>query len=97
MKLQESEIKQEDAMKFLGVIFDRRLNWSKQINYIADKCKNASICSDRSQGKILARTKALLTIYRALIRPIIEYADIAYDNPSNYAVKKNSTLCKPKH
>ena len=33
------EIKIEDQVKFLGVIFDRRLNWGAHINYVVDRCK----------------------------------------------------------
>ena len=33
--------KVEDKVKFLGVIFDRRITWKTHIDHIEDKCKKA--------------------------------------------------------
>ena len=38
LRLCGKEIKIEEQVKFLGVIFDRKLNWKAHINYIVDRC-----------------------------------------------------------
>jgi hypothetical protein len=32
-------LKMEKKVKFLGMIFDCRMNWNEHVNYIVDKCK----------------------------------------------------------
>lgn len=87
--LQGSEIKRDDHVKFLGVIFDNRLTWNKHVNYIVDKCKKRINLLRSLTGQTWgSSTRALLTIYRALVRPIIEYADIAYDNAPKSTLEK---------
>lgn len=87
--LQGSEIKRDDHVKFLGVIFDNRLTWSKHIKYTIDKCKKRiNLLRSLASQTWGSSTNALLTIYRSLIRPIIEYADIAYANAPKTNLKK---------
>jgi ribonuclease HI len=71
-------------VKFLGVIFDERLNWGSHINYIADRCKkrlNLMRClSGTSWG---ASKTCLMIIYKCLIRSVLDYGCSAYNNASD--------------
>lgn len=67
-----------DTAKFLGVIFDRRLSWKAHIDYTITKCRRR-LCLLRAVSGLKWGTskKSLPMLYRALIRPILEYGDIA--------------------
>ena len=77
------EIKVEKTAKFLGVIFDSRLTWNAHIAYIEDKCRKRlnllRMVSGQTWG---ASKKSLLTIYKALIRSVLDYGSIAYNTTS---------------
>jgi ribonuclease HI len=81
--IDKSPIAWNKEVKFLGVIFDERLTWASHINYITERCKkrlNLMRClSGTSWG---ANKKCLLMIYKALVRSVIDYGCIAYDNAS---------------
>ena len=86
LRLCGKEIKIEDQVKFLGVIFDRKLNWKAHINYIVDRCKKVlNMMRSLTGQKWGADKRSLLMIYRALIRSKIDYACQAYDTASDTA------------
>ena len=39
IKIDQKQIKMENKVKFLGVIFDSKLTWKPHIDYIIEKCK----------------------------------------------------------
>ena len=39
IKIGNELIKMENKVKFLGIIFDRKLNWKPHVDYIIEKCK----------------------------------------------------------
>lgn len=70
--------------KFLGLIFDRKLNWTQHVQYIQDRCKKRlQLLKCISSSKWGADSRMLLRIYRALIRPIIEYGCEVFDSASD--------------
>jgi ribonuclease HI len=81
--LEQIQIPVVKEVKFLGVIFDSKLNWSNHINYIVDKCKRRlNILKSVSSQTWGASKKTLLVIYRGLIRSIIDYGSTAYSTAS---------------
>ena len=76
--LSNSPIKKISEHKHLGVIFNEGLTWSNHINYT---CGRAS----KSLGLLYKNRKCfnratLIKLYFSMIRPIIEYGSILYDN-----------------
>ena len=69
-----------ESVKFLGVTFDSRLNWSAHIEYVIERVKprlNIMRCiSGTNWG---ASKDILLLLYRALLRPILEYGSVAFE------------------
>ena len=63
------------------MIFDENLTWNADIDYVVGRCKqrlNLMRCiSGNSWG---ANKTSLLHIYRATIRPIIDYGSAAYNS-----------------
>jgi len=94
LKIGTKSIKVEKSVKFLGIIFDNRLTWKPHIEYLINKCKNRlQLMQVLCGNKWGADIKSLLTIYKTLVRPIIDYGAIAYDSASKTlqdAVETNS-------
>ena len=81
IKIEQQLIKMEDSVKFLGVIFDSKLNWKAHIDYVIEKCKKRlNLMRAISGNGWGACKKTLLTIYKALIRSILDYGDVAYSS-----------------
>ena len=83
LKLCGGSIKEVKTARFLGVIFDQKLNWNSHISYITEKCKKRlnfmRMISGQTWG---ASKKNLILIYRALIRSVLDYGSVAYDSAS---------------
>ena len=76
----KTEVRTCQSQKHLGLILDKRLNFTEHINSKISKCdkligiiKKLSISFPRN---------ALLRIYKSFIRPHLDYADIIYDKPN---------------
>ena len=58
MRIGDEDIRFESTVKFLGVIFDKRLTWTNHFNYIIDRCNKRlnllRALSGRKQGNIVA-------------------------------------------
>ena len=68
------------------MIFDKELSWANHIDYIVDKCKKRlNLMRSLTGSKWGANKHVLLTVYRALIRSVIDYGAIAYDSAINTA------------
>ena len=82
-------IKAEKSARFLGVVFDQHLTWSEHIDYVTSKCsKRLNLMRAISGTRWGATTKSLITIYRALIRSVLDYGATAYDSASNSQLQK---------
>ena len=78
---------QEDV-KFLGVYLDQKLNMNKHMQYIkARALKRLPILRCLAGKGMGADRTVLLTIYKSLVRPILEYACQVIDGPANKAVE----------
>jgi len=79
LKIKGKKIEIQDSVKFLGVILDQRLNWKSHIEYVSNKCKRRlNLLRAVSGYKWGANKKSLLMLYRALIRPVIDYGAVAF-------------------
>jgi len=93
IKITNHQITMEKTAKFLGVIFDHRLSWKPHIDNCIVKCKKRLNLMRAVAGyRWGASKKALLSIYRALIRPILDYGDVAYATASNSQLKKVQSI-----
>ena len=93
IKIGDKLIKMENKAKFLGIIFDRKLNWRSHVEYIIEKCKKRINLMRAVSGYHWgASKKSLLSIYKALIRSIIDYGDVAYASAPKTILEKLSTI-----
>jgi ribonuclease HI len=87
--LNNKQIKIENTVKFLGVIFDSKLKWNSHIDYIVTKCKKRMNIMRAVSGYGWGASKrALLSIYKAIIRSVLDYGDVAYSTASSSQLKK---------
>ena len=75
-------IQEVKSHKHLGLIFNTNLHWGEHIDMIIQKA-TTKICILRSLKFNLDR-RTLQTLYFSFIRPIVEYADIIWDNCPQY-------------
>ena len=80
-------VAQSSHQKHLGLHLDEKLHFSHHIKEIFCKV-NKEIDIIRKLRSILSRN-ALLTIYKAFIRPNIDYCDFIYDQPHNESFCNN--------
>jgi ribonuclease HI len=93
IKIDQNLIKMENKAKFLGIIFDRKLTWQPHIEYIIERCKKRlNLMRAVSGYQWGASKRSLLTIYKALIRSIIDYGDVAYSTACKSHLNKISVI-----
>ena len=72
---------QNTSQKHLGIILDSRLSFEKHLETVLCKI-NKTIDLIRKLQNLLPRT-VLITLYKAFVRPHLDYGDIIYDQANN--------------
>ncbi|MCG8032214.1 MAG: endonuclease/exonuclease/phosphatase family protein [Candidatus Thiodiazotropha taylori] len=80
--MQNIQIDEVNSHKHLGLYFSQDCSWHKQIDYIKEKAWFRVNVMRKLKFKL--DRKSLETIYIAFIRPILEYADVIWDNCTQY-------------
>ena len=75
------QVQRANQQKHLGIILDDKLNFKCHIDKVLTKTSK-SIAVIKRLRNFLPR-KSLITIYKAIIRPHLDYGDILYDQPNN--------------
>uniref|UniRef100_A0A3B5R9A6 Reverse transcriptase domain-containing protein n=1 Tax=Xiphophorus maculatus TaxID=8083 RepID=A0A3B5R9A6_XIPMA len=79
LNLYKHKLEQVKTVKFLGVIFDESLTWTHQIESVQNKCKKVNNLLRCLSGQEWGASRsALLGVYQALMRSIMDYGCIAY-------------------
>lgn len=77
-------IHQDNVVKFLGMFWDRKLNWNRHIRSLKDKVKKRlNILSVLSKVSWGASRRSLEKIVRAFILPVIDYGATVYGSSSS--------------
>ena len=76
--MQDQQIKEVESHKHLGVILSNDCSWQKHIDYIKEKAWTRINIMRRLKYDL--DRKSLETIYKSFIRPLLEYADVIWDN-----------------
>ena len=93
MTFNNTEVKRENYIKFLGVIIDENLTWKNHIEVVENKISKNNEFLYRTSH--LLDFKNLLKIYFSCIDIYIGYANIAW--ASNVKTKLQGILKKQKH
>ena len=80
--MQNIQIEEVECHKHLGVFLSNDCSWHKHITYIKEK----AWCRINVMRKLKFKLdrKSLETIFIAFIRPLLEYADVIWDNCTQY-------------
>lgn len=77
-----------ESTKFLGLHWDRKLNWTNHINSIKKRCANdLNLMRTLSSYTWGADREILMRLYRTLIRPKIDYGCLVYGSASTTLLK----------
>ena len=81
ISLNNIPVERASYQKHLGIILDEKLNFKQHVdNAILKITKGISVIKKLRYS--LSR-RSLVTIYKAFLRPLIDYGDIIYDQPQN--------------
>ena len=86
LTLNKTEVRTCQCQKHLGLILDKRLNFTEHTKSKISKCDK--LIGIIEQLSISFPRNALLRIYKSFIRPHLDYADIICDKPNNASFKK---------
>ena len=82
-----------DQVKYLGVILDSKLNLATHVEYMKGRAeKRISILKCVAGKRYGADRTILLRMYKALVRPILEYASFILDGAGNRRVGSLETI-----
>ena len=81
ISLNNIQVERAPYQKHLGIILDEKLNFKHHIDNVISKV-NKGIAVIKKLRYSLPR-KSLITIYKAFLRPLLDYGDIIYDQPEN--------------
>ena len=84
ISLNNVQVERVSHQKHLGIILDEKLNFKEHIDSTILKVKGG-IAVIKKLKYSLPR-KSLITIYKALLRPLLDYGNIIYDQPHNESV-----------
>ena len=85
----ENLVKSSSTQKRLGIILDTKLDFSLHLKNAQDQV-NKTIAPLRKLPDTLPRT-SLITIFKSLLRPHLDYGDIIYDRFIKISNQFNST------
>ncbi len=89
LSLGSEQLQQSDRVRFLGLLFDSKLQWTQHINELKIKSYNRlnflKILNGSSWG---ADRKCLLQLYTAYVRSILDYGCVIYSSASTSTLQK---------
>ena len=88
--IQDTELGECESYKYLGVIFDRKLNWKAHIDYIYGKISRTVGCLAKLRHSVDIET--MREVYHALIHSYVRYGIIAWGNSSDSGIQPLSSL-----
>jgi hypothetical protein len=89
LKIKGVELKYGDSAKYLGVIWDKGATWKYQIKQVITSAnKRVGILSFMSKHNYRLNQKIMITLYKTLVRPVLEYASEVWGDASPTNLKK---------
>lgn len=93
MEIYNTTLKYTNNIKYLGLIFDEKLNWKAHITQLIKDCqKGLNLLKCLSNKHWGAEGRLLLNIYQTLVRSKIDYGCIAYASAKVTILKQLDVL-----
>lgn len=88
LRLYGNDLKYVDSVKFLGMIFDKKLQWKQQVEYIKKTCIEAvNLIKTVAHHDWGADSNTLFNMYQSLVRSRIEYGAVVYASASKTTLR----------
>ena len=81
LSLNNIQVERASSQKHLGLILDEKLNFKQHIESAIVKIDKGLAVIRKLRYSL--PHKSLITIYKAFLRPLIDYGDIIHDQPQN--------------
>ena len=81
ISLNNVQVERVSYQKHLGILLDEKRNFKQHIDSAISKINKGISVIKKLRHNLLR--KSLVTIYKAFLRPLIDYGDIIYDQPQN--------------
>ena len=81
LQIQGKCIQPQKSVKYLGVVIDQQLKWDAHLDYICTKVSKLVKFLGRLRHYL--NETSLTLIYRSIILPLFDYADVVYDSCNN--------------
>ena len=92
LSMNNTTIKRETTMKFLGVLLDENLSWKYHINCVHDKVsRNLGVLY---KSRAYLNEKCLKQLYFSFIHSYLTYSNITWGSTSKYQIKAFIKLAK---
>jgi hypothetical protein len=89
IKIKGVKLKYGDSAKYLGVTWDKGVTWKNHIKQVVSTAnKRVGILSFMSKQNHGLNQKIMITLYKTLVRPILEYASEIWGDASPTNLKK---------
>ena len=91
LKMNDEPIKEVTSHRHIGIFFSNDGTWHQHIDYITSKAWTR--LNIMRKLKFILDRQSLEIIYTSFIRPVLEYADVVWDNCTQYeinALEKNT-------
>ena len=75
------QVQRANQQRHLGIILDKKLYFKCHIDKVLTKASKGIAVIKRLRNSV--PRKSLITIYKAIIRPHLDYGDILYGQPNN--------------
>ena len=85
-----TELGECESYKYLGVIFDKNLNWKHHIDYVYKKVSRTVSCLAKLRHSV--SIEILREVYHALIHSYVRYGIVVWGNASDAAMQPLNTL-----
>ncbi|CAG2219008.1 unnamed protein product [Mytilus edulis] len=96
LMLDNQPIKFQNHVKFLGLIFDRKLTWNKHVNYLQERSKAIlNVLRYVQANNYGMGTDSLLMLYKSLLRSVLDYGCQAF-NSASITVKSKLDIIQAK-
>ena len=80
------QVQRANQQRHLGIILDENLNFKSHIDKVLTNASKGIAVIKRLQNSLLH--KSLISIYKAIIRPHLDYGDILYNQSNNAAFRQ---------
>ncbi len=88
--INESDLQQCDEYKYLGVYFDKDLNWKCHIEHVCKKISKS--CGSLTKLRNCVDINILRDVYHALIHSYLRYGIIVWGNASQTSLRKVQSI-----